>query len=311
MSDIILHHYASSPYSEKIRAILGYKQLPWKSVRTPSILPKPDVVALTGGYRKAPVMQIGRDIYCDTALMARVIDRLHSQPPLMPSAQRASLAAFTQLEQTLFFAAVPVVFQPAGLKVVMERLGADVFEKFGRDRAALFTGGNAPRPDAEFSKIHFLPLMNALDLQLAHCRFLLGDAPTLADFVCWHPVWFVLSNAGVADKLAAFKHLLAWAERIRALGHGTPSELSSGDAIEIARTTTTAQAFDGPLLEPEKLKIGQRVSVSATDYGCDAVSGTLLHASVFELAIKRNDERAGDVIVHFPRQGFRVVAASS
>ena len=49
--DLILHHYAGSPFSEKVRLVLGYKGLSWKSVSVPVILPKPDVVALTGGYR--------------------------------------------------------------------------------------------------------------------------------------------------------------------------------------------------------------------------------------------------------------------
>ena len=107
MSEIILHHYAGSPYSEKVRNVLGFKKLSWHSVDTPIMMPKPDLLPLTGGYRKAPVMQIGRDIYCDTALMMRVLDRLAPTPPLVPSALRASCMAFAQLEQTLFFSTIP------------------------------------------------------------------------------------------------------------------------------------------------------------------------------------------------------------
>ena len=59
MTDIILHHYPTSPFSEKVRLVLGYKKLAWKSVIIPSIMPKPDVIALTGGYRKTPFLQIG------------------------------------------------------------------------------------------------------------------------------------------------------------------------------------------------------------------------------------------------------------
>ena len=51
-------------------------------------MPKPDVVALTGGYRRTPFMQIGADVYCDSALMCRVIDRLAPEPPLYPAATR-------------------------------------------------------------------------------------------------------------------------------------------------------------------------------------------------------------------------------
>ncbi|MDP3605986.1 MAG: glutathione S-transferase N-terminal domain-containing protein, partial [Polaromonas sp.] len=39
MADLILHHYPNSPFSEKVRLILAYKLLPWKSVVIPAILP--------------------------------------------------------------------------------------------------------------------------------------------------------------------------------------------------------------------------------------------------------------------------------
>jgi glutathione S-transferase len=42
MSQIILHHYPTSPFAEKIRLILGYKKLDWHSVIIPMIMPKPD-----------------------------------------------------------------------------------------------------------------------------------------------------------------------------------------------------------------------------------------------------------------------------
>ena len=311
MSDIILHHYPLSPYSEKLRAVLGFKKLAWKSVITPVMLPKPDLLPLTGGYRKAPVMQIGRDIYCDSALMLRVLDRLAPNPPLMPAALRASCTAFAQLEQTLFFAAVATMFQPAGLKSLMEILGVDGMQQFAKDRAALFVGGSASRPGADFGKTHFLPLMNALDLQLQSSPFLLGIEPTLADFCMFHPVWFIRGNPGVAGTLTPFKALLAWFERIKTLGHGTSTEISGAQAIAVARDTSSSQPFDGPVLEPDGIRIGMRVQVNATDYGVDPVIGTLVHASVFELAVKRSDPQAGELVVHFPRAGFNIVAASA
>ena len=79
-TELILHHYDTSPFSEKIRLILGHKKLAWKSVLIPAIMPKPDVVALTGGYRKTPVLQVGADIYCDTALICDVLEHLAPAP---------------------------------------------------------------------------------------------------------------------------------------------------------------------------------------------------------------------------------------
>src|SRR3954447_25641831 len=115
MSELILHHYAGSPFSEKVRLVLGFKRLSWKSVKVPVRLPKPDVVALTGGYRRTPFLQIGADIYCDTALMCRVIDPLPAPPPLYPPAATGMQHALAQwADSALFWAAVPYTLQPAG-----------------------------------------------------------------------------------------------------------------------------------------------------------------------------------------------------
>ena len=76
MTEAVLHHYPISPFAEKVRAMLGFKGMSWKSVQIPLFMPKPDVIALTGGYRKTPILQLGADIYCDTTLIARVLDRL-------------------------------------------------------------------------------------------------------------------------------------------------------------------------------------------------------------------------------------------
>ena len=84
MTDLILHHYDVSPYAEKIRTVLGIKNLTWRSVIVPSAMPKPDLMPLTGGYRRTPVLQIGADIYCDTQLMATLLERLHPNPSIFP-----------------------------------------------------------------------------------------------------------------------------------------------------------------------------------------------------------------------------------
>lgn len=56
----------------------------------PPVMPKPDLVALTGGYRKTPVLQVGADVYCDTALIARRLEQEKAVPALFPEARRWS-----------------------------------------------------------------------------------------------------------------------------------------------------------------------------------------------------------------------------
>jgi glutathione S-transferase len=73
--EIFLHHYPPSLFSEKIRLLLGYLELPWRSVIIPSIMPRPLLMPLSGGYRKTPVLQIGANVYCDSRIIARGLAR--------------------------------------------------------------------------------------------------------------------------------------------------------------------------------------------------------------------------------------------
>ena len=72
---LILHHYDFSNFAEKARLMLGFKGLAWRSVEQPPILPKPNLAPLTGGYRRIPVLQAGADLWCDTRLIARELER--------------------------------------------------------------------------------------------------------------------------------------------------------------------------------------------------------------------------------------------
>ncbi|MET0403261.1 MAG: glutathione S-transferase N-terminal domain-containing protein, partial [Cystobacter sp.] len=138
MSRILLHHYQGSPFAEKARALLGFKGLPWTSVVIPPIMPKPDVVALTGGYRKTPFLQIGADIYCDTALIADVLERLAPTPTLHPP-EAAGLAPLLAqwADSVLFGEAIGHVFQPAGVQSLFSQMPPEARAAFQADRAAL------------------------------------------------------------------------------------------------------------------------------------------------------------------------------
>ena len=110
MTDIILHHYEISPYSEKVRIGLGLKGLAWGSVEIPVIMPKPDLTALTGGYRKTPVLQIGADIYCDSQLIMRELERRHPTPSFYPAGRGAADALAWWAEKTTFSPAASILF---------------------------------------------------------------------------------------------------------------------------------------------------------------------------------------------------------
>ena len=71
MTDLILHSYDASPFTQRALKLLAIKGLTWRSVTTPMMPPKDDLLALTGGYRGTPVLQIGADVYIDSQRIAR------------------------------------------------------------------------------------------------------------------------------------------------------------------------------------------------------------------------------------------------
>ena len=150
MTDLILHHYPQSPFAEKARLLLGFKGLSWHSVMIPPVMPKPDLTALTGGYRRTPVLQVGADIYCDTALIARRLEQEKAAPALFPEGQEAAAASLAQFaDQVLFQHAVAINFQPKGLAERFAGMPEQVIKGFVADRQKLFSGGTASRLDTE------------------------------------------------------------------------------------------------------------------------------------------------------------------
>src|SRR4029453_5394065 len=122
MSDLILHHYDFSNFAEKARLMLGFKRLAWRSVEQPPILPKPNLVPLTGGYRPIPWLQDGADLWCDTRLIARELERRAPSPTLFPERTRgfADTIAWWAEHQfmrpvALFVSGINADHMPAGL----------------------------------------------------------------------------------------------------------------------------------------------------------------------------------------------------
>ncbi|WP_416358416.1 glutathione S-transferase family protein [Aureimonas phyllosphaerae] len=92
-----------SPFGEKVRLAFGLKGLAWRSVETPIWPPRPDTVPLTAGYRRSPVLQIGADVYCDTLLIFRELERRYPEPTLYPDGQTGLAAVLSWWADTTTF----------------------------------------------------------------------------------------------------------------------------------------------------------------------------------------------------------------
>lgn len=307
MTDIILHHYPTSLFAEKARLMLGFKGLSWRSVTVPSIMPKPDLTALTGGYRKTPVLQIGADIYCDTALMARRLEQEKASPAFFPEGREFTVASFAAwADSVMFMHAVSLVFQPESLAVRFAKVPPEGVKAFVADRAALFQGGSATRLPVEQAKHQWPTLMSRLEQQLERNGDFLFGVPSIADFSVAHTLWFLKQTPVTAPFVDDYPEVAAWLARVLGFGHGAPSELSPAEAVEIALNATPVALPDEQFVDLNGFKAGDQVSISAVDYGVDPVEGELVFSGREELILRREDERAGVVHVHFPRFGFRI-----
>ena len=310
MSDLILHQYAGSPFAEKVRAILGYKRLPWRAVDIPIVMPKPDLTALTGGYRKTPVLQVGCDVYCDTSLIARVLDRLHPGSPVhRPSEDGTAVPAGRWLDHHLFFTVIAHLFDPAVAAISVQALGGpEGAAAFAKDRGEMMASARVGRPTLPQAKVTLQELLTRFEAQLsASGPFLARDgAPGWIDFCVYHPLWMFSGNSALAPQLAAYPRVSEWLDRMRGFGHGEPSALDSGEAVEIARQSKPVEPSIVPGPPLEGLEVGDPVSVAADDYALEPTIGTLAHVGLDEVALERTDGRAGRVVVHFPRAGFKI-----
>ena len=308
MSELILHHYPPSPVSEKVRIVFGIKHLAWRSVEIPRLPPRPLLFPLTGGYRRTPVLQVGADIYCDSALILAELERRHPRPSLFPDGERGlALGLARWLDGPLFDAAVTLVLGSAGTALPAG---------FAADRVALYFGA-ATSPEQLRTR---LPQAEAqVDLQfgwlaerLRHGRaYFCGESPGMQDAEVHYLAWFLAGRWPKGQALlAAHPPLAEWEARMLAIGHGSESAMSAEDALAVGRDGSPAPVDAGVRANPEGLAAGQTVTVTPDGAGMDpSVAGELLSLTSERVSLGRLEAAVGEVNVHFPRAGYRVAAA--
>jgi len=304
MADLILHHYPTSPFAEKVRLILGYKKLTWKSVIIPMIMPKPDVVALTGGYRKTPVLQIGADIYCDTALICDVLDHRQPEPSLYPEPSKGMGRTLAQwADTTLFWTAMAYNFQPAGTAQVFAGAPPEAAKAFAEDRQAMRQG--MPRMPAADAAAAYKSYLRRMSDMLDDWPFLLGALPSIADFSAYHPLWFTRTRTpAMAGILNATPAVLAWMDRMAEMGHASFEKFTAQEAIAVAAAATPVPLHNETFQDEHGIPLGSQVTIRSENFGLEPTEGELVAATRMHYTLRRTNERAGTVHVHFPRIGY-------
>jgi len=281
------------------------KDMSWRSVQIPRLPPKPDLMPLTGGYRRTPVLQVGADIYCDSQCIMRELERRYPRPTLYPNGAAGLPWAVSRWTDGPLFTLV--------VGAVMGAQADELPEEFAYDRGRLYFGPSFDWQAQKKMLPHTLAQIRAqlgwIDQRLSGDRdFMLGAEPGLPDALCYHLVWFFRGRyAGGPALLDQFPNLVAWEKRVAAIGHGRPDGLDSKQALEIARSATPESVEHADPDDPQGLAPGQMVAVVPdVDGGDPSVEGRVVAVSIDTIAISRSAPEVGDIVVHFPRVGYRV-----
>jgi glutathione S-transferase len=305
MADIYFHHYQTSPFAEKVRRILAYKNLSWHSVVQPPVMPKPELIALTGGYRRIPVLQIGADVFCDTLLICDVLEMLAPNPSLYPKkVDGVARTVASWMDSSLFTIAMAFNFGPKGAAAFFSKLPPDFASAFIEDRKAMRMGGARMSPtDATGAYKIALGRLNDM-VVTSNQGFVCGALPSIADFSAYHPLWFTKNIPEIAGLLNDYPNILAWMERVASLGTQTSHNSSAEESLSVAKAGSKSFFADEGYVDEHGIPLGAQVSIVAESFGPEATIGKLVAATKNRYTLERHDALCGTVRVHFPRLGF-------
>ncbi len=306
---IILHEYPTSPYSEKVRLALKLKNLAHARVEVPVIMPKPDLMPLTGGYRRTPVMQIGADVFCDTAIILRELEQRYPIPTLrLPGHEGLAQIVAGWTDGRWFQTSVGVIFGA---------IGDHIPDEFRKDREKMSGrpfDTNAMKSAAPMLRDQWRARLMLIEERLAGGKgagsgnYLIGSKPGLVDVHAYMNVWWMA--AAVPDFAAACFRTAplteAWYQRLKDAEGQTPETITSGRALEIAKAAAPRLVAATTDNEPQDFAPGETVAVAPDDYGQDWVEGELVHADAQRVILQRFTPQTETVHVHFPRAGYYV-----
>lgn len=305
MTEIILHHYQGSPFAEKIKLFLGYKKLSWKSVLVPVTLPRPHLCQLTGGNRRTPVLQLNADIYCDTRLIMKVLDRLSDTPSqLVEDPLSYAISHWFEPGMFTYFSALRFQSEDDVLEIFKNKVEP---LKFLEDRTPFlypFLDISRLAEARESAMIHIAELANFLESQLSKSggEFLLGDTPNFADFSAFHPFWWLKQSPARHDFLFEFERLWDWVGKLEGIGYGDWTEITEHKALEIVAQCTRTNNDD--VLSTGLFQLGEQVKITPIDYGKDSVVGELIYLDRERVSVRKHSNDLGEINIHFPTWGY-------
>jgi hypothetical protein len=151
-----------------------------------------------------------------------------------------------------------------------------------------------------------------LDRQLTDGRtFLTGNALDIADATFYALIHYMHCGKGKTSALLQdFPAVEAWAERVRAVGHGECKNITRADAIAIARSEEPAAITRKSSRLPHEPKPGERVQVKYSDGNTPPLRGVLEWITPSRLSVRTESPTLGSMMLHMPRTAGRALSVS-
>jgi glutathione S-transferase len=246
-----------------------------------------------------PVLQIGADVYCDSALILKRLEEVAPEPSIFPTGSAGIVGMVTdwadhRVGMWGILSVFPDMLPHAPPEFIKDR--TELVPDFAPDRVAVL----APHAQAQLALFAQL-----VDQAVSDQPFLLGDSFSAADAACYHILWFAKTSPRVFASIEAFPRLLAWMDRIAAFEPGTVQSKPDTYPLDVARAATPVDVGGAPLVN-DKWSLGDLVTVGADDYAVERVKGVIVKLTSEEIAVQQVSEELGDIAIHFPRIGFSI-----
>lgn len=320
---IILYHYPFSPYAHKVSWYLNLRGIKYQECVQPPILPRQDLAILGITYRRIPLLAIGNDVYCDTFLILRELERRFPDGGLDTDPARS--AECSRRSNEIFPFAAGCI--PSNLPLMQD-------QRFVKDRSQ-FSGKSWKKEDIDAARPKALAgvrkAFEVVEKDLSDGRdWILGKELSLVDIeVAWPLEWVIsmpgaLLNSNITPSAfpKTFAHIARLKARIPDAKAAGVTRIKGEQAKEVILSYSTQQQETGNVgvtdQDPSGVTFGEEVEITPVDTGrANPQRGRIreLSAEVVVIEVVPTGELHGTgrsaLRVHFPREGYEVVSKSA
>jgi glutathione S-transferase len=296
-----------------VRLIFGFKKLAWN----PSSCPASAQARRSGADRRLPQDAVScrsaRDMYCDTALICDVLEHMRPTPALYPRWHKGWRVCWPSgPTKNCSGPPWPTTFRPKARPRCLAARPDAPPNSGARGQGVC----RRPRQDALRHAPHAIARRRRRLQELpappgqhaGHASpTCLGDAPCVADFAAYHPLWFTRTQTPVMavswrPRPQCWPGWTAWPPSARA----RQASFHAADAISICKAATRV----GGILEDKTFQDEHGIALGPVSASRPRVLARSRPRASWSPPLActtpcaATDDRAGTVHVHFPRIGY-------